>query len=154
VIIDYQALFDALRNTPLAPWLETLPAQIAEGLSEERHGDLRAWKAALALLPQVNSQTIDLNTAVKIGALDDCDEQTRTQIRHALELLIPWRKGPYWVHGVHIDTGWRSDGKGGRGGAYLAPLNDGLVWAVGCGNGEHCWRVRGAGARWGCGVGR
>lgn len=146
MIIDYQAFFDTLKNSPLAPWRETLPAQITAGLSEERHGDLRAWKEALALLPQVNSQNIDLTTAVKIGAPSDCDEQTRLQIRHALELLIPWRKGPYWVHGVHIDTEWRSDWKWDRVLPFLAPLNDRLVLDVGCGNGYHCWRILGAGA--------
>lgn len=146
MIIDYKALFDALQNTPLAPWLETLPAQIAEGLNEARHGDLPAWKRALALLPQVGTQTIDLKGAVTIGAINDCSEATRDQIRHALELLIPWRKGPYRVHGILIDTEWRSDWKWERVLPHLAPLKDRLILDVGCGNGYHCWRMLGAGA--------
>lgn len=145
--IDYTALFSALENTPLAPWLETLPEQIAAGLNEERYGDLPDWKAALALLPQVNTQTLELDSAVKIGAAGDCDDATRARIRHALELLIPWRKGPYWVHDIHIDTEWRSDWKWERVLPHLAPLQDRLILDVGCGNGYHCWRMLGQGAR-------
>lgn len=25
--------------------------------------------------------------------------------------LMPWRKGPYHLHGIHIDCEWRSDFK-------------------------------------------
>jgi tRNA (mo5U34)-methyltransferase len=146
-MIDYSALFSALEDTPLAAWLDTLPAQIAAGLSEERYGDLSNWKAALALLPKVTTQSIELASSVNIGATNDCDEATRAQIRHALELLIPWRKGPYRVHDIHIDTEWRSDWKWDRVLPHLAPLKDRLILDVGCGNGYHCWRMLGAGAR-------
>lgn len=146
-MIDYSALFSALKDTPLATWLDTLPAQITAGLSEERYGDLPDWKAALALLPNVATQIVELTSAVTIGTSNDCDETTCAQIRHALELLIPWRKGPYHIHGIEIDTEWRSDWKWDRVLPHLAPLKDRLILDVGCGNGYHCWRMLGAGAR-------
>jgi tRNA (mo5U34)-methyltransferase len=146
-MIDYSALFAALKDTPLAPWLALLPDQIAQGLSEERYGDLPAWKTSLSLLPPLVASHIELNPAVRIGAPDDCSEDIREQIRNALEGLIPWRKGPYWIHGIHIDTEWRSDWKWERVLPHLAPLKDRLVLDVGCGNGYHCWRMLGEGAR-------
>jgi tRNA (mo5U34)-methyltransferase len=64
-----------------------------------------------------------------------------------LQELIPWRKGPYFVHDIHIDTEWRSDWKWDRVLPHLAPLKDRLILDVGCGNGYHCWRMLGAGAK-------
>lgn len=145
--IDYSALFSALQDTPLAPWLNTLPEQIAVGLSEERYGDLAKWKLACAQLPAISTDTVALNSAVEIGALTDCNESTRVLIRTALEALIPWRKGPYWIHGIHIDTEWRSDWKWDRVVPHLAPLKNRLILDVGCGNGYHCWRMLGEGAQ-------
>lgn len=145
-MMDYQPLLAALPHTPLAPWLANLSEQIAAGLSEQRFGDLPGWKQALMDMPQIRASRIDLQQGVIIGTPSDCDDTTRAQLRAALEQLIPWRKGPYHVHGIHIDTEWRSDWKWDRVLPHLAPLKDRLILDVGCGNGYHCWRMLGAGA--------
>lgn len=146
-MIDYSDLFEFLYDSPLVSWLDVLPDQIAAGLSETRYGDLPAWKQSLAALPQVSTSHLEFASAVNIGTASDCDPETRQKIRTALEGLIPWRKGPYWIHGIHIDTEWRSDWKWDRVLPHLAPLKDRLVLDVGCGNGYHCWRIFGEGAR-------
>jgi tRNA (mo5U34)-methyltransferase len=145
--INYDALLNALKDSPLSGWAELLPEQIARGLCEQRHGDLSAWKKSLAKLPGVIASDIELENAVRIGKTPDCPEETRTQIQTALEELIPWRKGPYYIHDIHIDTEWRSDWKWDRVLPHLAPLKDRLILDVGCGNGYHCWRMLGAGAK-------
>ncbi len=145
--INYDQLLHALEDTALAAWVNKLPEQIAAGLSEKRYGDLPGWKASLAKLPPVNTQHIELSDTVRIGATDDCDETTRATIKSVLQELIPWRKGPYFIHDIHIDTEWRSDWKWDRVLPHLAPLNDRLILDVGCGNGYHCWRMLGAGAK-------
>lgn len=145
--INYDYLLHALEDTALADWAKILPEQIAAGLSEKRYGDLAGWKASLAKLPTVPSEHIELMDAVRIGASDDCNEATRATIKSVLQELIPWRKGPYFVHDIHIDTEWRSDWKWDRVLPHLAPLKDRLILDVGCGNGYHCWRMLGAGAK-------
>lgn len=145
--IRYDALLQALKETSLSPWAELLPEQIARGLSEERFGDLPAWKQSLAKLPTISATRLELEKSVHIGAPSDCTELERAQIRTTLEELIPWRKGPYDIHGIHIDTEWRSDWKWDRVLPHLAPLQDRLILDVGCGNGYHCWRMLGAGAK-------
>jgi tRNA (mo5U34)-methyltransferase len=50
------------------------------------------------------------------------------------------------LFGVQIDTEWRSDWKWERLKNQIAPLQGRKVLDVGCGNGYHCWRMRGAGA--------
>ncbi len=146
-MIDYRHLLDALADTPLAPWCEQLPRQIADGLNTIRFGDLPAWLDALAALPHIPCTQLDLEHSVTLGSPADCDEPTRARLRDVLEKLIPWRKGPYHIHGIHLDTEWRSDWKWDRVLPHLAPLKDRLILDVGCGNGYHCWRMLGAGAR-------
>jgi len=146
-MINYDQLLRYLPETPLAAWSKSLPAQIADGLCEKRYGDLPAWKKTLALLPVIKSTQNTLLDKVEIGAPNDCDETTRTNLRKTLEALIPWRKGPYWVHGIHIETEWRSDWKWDRVLPHLDSLQNRLILDVGCGNGYHCWRMLGAGAQ-------
>ena len=146
-MINYDQLLRYLPESPLAAWSKSLPAQIADGLCEKRYGDLPAWKKTLALLPAIKSTQNTLLDKVEIGAANDCDETTRTHLRKTLEALIPWRKGPYWVHGIHIETEWRSDWKWDRVIPHLDSLQNRLILDVGCGNGYHCWRMLGAGAQ-------
>ena len=67
------------------------------------------------------------------------------QLHKALMGLSPWRKGPFDVFGVHIDTEWRSDWKWSRVSPHL-DLKGKRVLDVGCGNGYYQWRMLGAGA--------
>jgi tRNA (mo5U34)-methyltransferase len=145
--INYDQLLNALKDSPLAGWAEKLPAQIAAGLCEKRYGDLAGWKKSLAKLPEVKASKVELTEEVRIGETQDCSAETRAEIRSVLQELIPWRKGPYVVHDIHIDTEWRSDWKWDRVVPHLAPLKDRLILDVGCGNGYHCWRMLGAGAK-------
>lgn len=145
--IDYSPLFAALADTKLAAWLPHLPEQITAGLSSERFGDLPAWLEALERLPDVVTDEIELSREVRLASSTPLPEATQAHIREALEALIPWRKGPYHVHDIHIDTEWRSDWKWDRVLPHLAPLQNRTILDVGCGNGYHCWRMYGEGAR-------
>ncbi|WP_084646242.1 tRNA 5-methoxyuridine(34)/uridine 5-oxyacetic acid(34) synthase CmoB [Marinimicrobium agarilyticum] len=143
--MNYQSLLTVLRDHPkLAAWAECLPQQIAQGLDTQRYGDLPRWLEALEALPTPQPTTVELEQAVRIDG--DISEATRQQLREALEALIPWRKGPYQLHGIDLDTEWRSDWKWDRVLPHLAPLKHRWVLDVGCGNGYHCWRMLGAGA--------
>lgn len=145
--IDFSDLLESFKNSPLEPWLKTLPQQIKEGLSSERFGDLPQWLEALNSLPQVQTDKIELSNSVSLSSSLPIDKATLSLIQTCLQSLIPWRKGPYFIHGVHIDTEWRSDWKWDRVRPHLAPLKDRVILDVGCGNGYHCWRMLGDGAR-------
>lgn len=146
-MIQYQNLLQYLQSHPrLNIWLETLAHDIAYGLDIKRHGDLLNWYQVLAQLPRVHTKHVALVGSVVIGTPADTDSNIIHAIQEQLEALIPWRKGPYTVHGIDIDTEWRSDWKWARIINQIAPLKNRLVLDVGCGNGYHCWRMLGAGA--------
>lgn len=146
-MIDYQNLYLSLKDSALERWLPLLPEQIADGLSEARYGDLPEWKAAFDKLPKLSASKIELKDAVVIGQAGDCSAAEQAALKQVLEALIPWRKGPYFIHGIHVDTEWRSDWKWDRVLPHLEPLKNRLILDVGCGNGYHGWRMLGEGAR-------
>ena len=147
-IIDYQGLFEELAESGLSEWLEVLPAQVGEALDATRHSQLPAWGKVIDRLPVHRRLSFDLSTsAIRIGKAEDLSEVERDQLREHLQAFHPWRKGPFEVFGISIDTEWRSDWKWDRLARFIQPLEGRLVLDIGCGNGYHCWRMRGAGAR-------
>jgi tRNA (mo5U34)-methyltransferase len=150
-MIDYQPFLTQLasdvESATMTQWLETLPQQIAQGLDEKRYGDLPRWKAALESLPSIDIQTAVLNaSAITLNPHTDLDQQQLAHLKQQLLALHPWRKGPFNLFGVDIDTEWRSDWKWDRLIEHIEPLAGRRVLDIGCGSGYHCWRMRGAGA--------
>jgi tRNA (mo5U34)-methyltransferase len=143
----------ALDDAVLAPWREHLLALSREKLHPEGHGDQPRWQAALQALPAVKPAHVELaQDCIGIGREEDLDAAQRQALEDALRRLNPWRKGPFCLFGLHIDTEWRSDWKWHRLCDHIQPLRDRLVLDVGCGNGYHLWRMLGAGARLALGI--
>lgn len=145
LVSDLEALSSRWQDGPLSKWLALLPEQFAAGLSPARYGDLPRWREALGALPPLPNADIQLTTA-RVGLSGTAPAETMDALHSALMGLHPWRKGPFELCGLHIDTEWRSDWKWDRLADAIAPLDGRRVLDVGCGNGYHCWRMLGAGA--------
>ena len=146
--MDYYYFYEELKQTPLSEWLPTLRPRILDGFDVARWGDLPDWMDVLKKLPDITASSIDYNAAaIRIGESKDCDDATRKTLEELLHQLKPWRKGPFDLFGIHIDTEWRSDYKWGRLSGKIAPLNGRMVLDVGCGSGYHCLRMFGSGAK-------
>ncbi len=118
---------------------------IRQRLSPAAHGDMPAWQAALARLPELKATGVSLgDTVTAEGPAGDTDLQ---QLETALRALHPWRKGPFRLFGVTIDTEWRSDWKWRRVAPHVSSLRGHRVLDVGSGNGYFGWRMLEAGAR-------
>lgn len=135
-----------LQAAGLKPWADRLPAQLAGLFHPDRHGCWPAWRKVLRSLPACRADRVDLDApAVTIKGY--CAPEQRERIEMLLRQLHPWRKGPYQVFGVQIDTEWRSDLKWDRLAGAIQPLAGRTVLDVGCGSGYHAWRMAGAGAQ-------
>jgi tRNA (mo5U34)-methyltransferase len=137
-------LYRELSSARFDQWVSWLKAQHREWFSPAHHGDFQRWDAALRSLPNIDIDEVLLDDpAVTISA--KCTETA--VLKNALLGLSPWRKGPYRIADVFIDTEWRSDLKWDRISPHLAPLADRRILDVGCGNGYHCWRMLGEAPR-------
>jgi tRNA (mo5U34)-methyltransferase len=145
--LDYGPFLSWLEESPLAQWGESLPALLAQQLRRERWGDMPEWEETLRRLPEIDPLTVELKDQVSIGDISLMDKGRRLALQATLMGLHPWRKGPFQLFGMHLNTEWRSDWKWDRVLPHLDSLDNRLVLDVGCGNGYHCWRMLGAGAR-------
>jgi tRNA (mo5U34)-methyltransferase len=147
----YAGLAEIFRESALRAWAERWPAQLEKVFDAGRHGDWPRWREVLRRLPVIEPARVDLaGDAVAIEGSRGGAE--RTVIEALLRELHPWRKGPYDIHGIRIDTEWRSDFKWRRLEHYIQPLAGRTVLDVGCGNGYHAWRMAGVGARRAIGI--
>ncbi|WP_031433962.1 tRNA 5-methoxyuridine(34)/uridine 5-oxyacetic acid(34) synthase CmoB [Methylomarinum vadi] len=145
--MDYQPLYQALREAGAEHWAEQLPDQVSHAFSSRAHGTLQEWRRLIEQIPQLSPSLRELVDSVQIGREGDITQEQRQLLEQQLKVLCPWRKGPYRLFGINLDTEWRSDWKWDRLKKGISPLSGRLVLDVGCGNGYHCWRMLGAGAR-------
>ncbi|TDQ59729.1 tRNA (mo5U34)-methyltransferase [Mesocricetibacter intestinalis] len=144
-MIDFRPFYQQIATSNLSAWLETLPLQLKRW-EKQTHGEYAKWAKVIDFLPQLSAERIDLKQAVRAESDTPLSEGQRQRLIYHLKQLMPWRKGPYHLHGVHIDCEWRSDFKWERVLPHLAPLRDRTVLDVGCGSGYHMWRMLGEGA--------
>lgn len=151
-MLAFNQFYAAIANNQLSHWLETLPAQLATWQREALHGDFKQWQKVLNHLPTSSTQSIELSSEVNFGLADELNPGEKQRLEVLLKQLMPWRKGPFTIHGLTIDTEWRSDWKWDRVLPHLASLQHRTVLDVGCGSGYHLWRMRGAGAQFVVGI--
>jgi len=148
MIFDFNTLYKDLIANDFGEWQESLPAQLKETLDKRPHGKTQEWQEILVTLPEITASQVDIATdKLHIGLSSDCSEEDREKLKNTLKKLHPWRKGPYELFGVHIDTEWHSDWKWQRIQPHISSLKNRSVLDVGCGNGYHMWRMLGEGAR-------
>ncbi len=146
--LNFDHFYQQLQQSQLSDWLSPLQQAVETKLSRLNHGDLPQWLAAFDALPDLNCDQLELDrNALLIGTQAGANEIQQQQIEAAMRQLMPWRKGPYSLFGVDIDTEWRSDFKWNRLKDAIAPLHNRNVLDIGCGNGYHCWRMQAAGAK-------
>lgn len=175
--LDEAALRDNLKESTLANWTDALINAVHARGNELHHGRMPKWQAALDALPALPVTKIDLDHELGVSVLTNVEvaqdalrkqdssnvSQNEDKVKQksvpvdesedaqALELalkeLMPWRKGPFRIAHVTIDTEWRSDWKWNRVYPHISPLQDRTVLDVGCGSGYHMWRMRAQGAK-------
>lgn len=146
-MIDFQPAIAVLEESQI-PWPCTkLKRDLELALDKNLNGNLERWFEALANLPQVKSEQVALNQdCIQVGLATNLNSAQHGDLKHHLKALHPWRKGPFELFGLKVDSEWRSDWKWQRISPHLSPLKDRLVLDVGCGNGYYALRMAAEGA--------
>ena len=119
-------------------------------LREERKKWL-TWKNILPYQEAINSLKTYENVQVILGdsvefQISNLSAEDATQIKEAAVLMKPWRKGPFQLNDLFIDSEWQSQIKYN----LLQPhfdLKDKIVGDIGCNNGYYLFRMLGQGPK-------
>lgn len=136
------------QDEKMSAWLNVLPAQLTQFLSSQDGEQFRKYQKLFVRLESLKNASFDLNTPyVRFGEANNATEGQKSMIFNTLKEMMPWRKGPYEICGVKVESEWLSFKKWDRLIKEISPLKDRNVLDVGCGNGYHMWRMLGEGAK-------
>ncbi len=136
----YSAMLDSLPNSRGCfdiPALQEAGRRRAEAI--ENPNTTRFWSVLASMpecLPSVTALDQDM---VRIGAATDLSPGL--DMRTLLQGLMPWRKGPFSIFGVDIDTEWCSYMKWNRLAPALPDIRGKRVLDIGCGSGYYMCRL-------------
>lgn len=134
---------------------ETLDFDKLNQIRTERKGwpESKHWSKKSELirnLPEIDDLEIDRDSIktlygqnhVEIGSREDLvSEKQYHEFENVAVELMPWRKGPFRLFGLEIDSEWRSNLKWDRIEKALGNLTGKSILDVGCGNGYYMYRA-------------
>ena len=97
------------------------------------------YQKAIKALPAYDNLEVKFGDRVEIQ-IDDLSEPDMVQIEQTARLMLPWRKGPFQINDLFIDSEWQSQIKYN----LLEPhfdLKDKIVGDIGCNNGYYLFRM-------------
>jgi len=115
-----------------------------DSLREERQKwltwkNIKPYQEAILALPDYANVDVKLSDTVEVHIADLSSEGT-SQIKETALLMKPWRKGPFGLNDLFIDSEWQSQIKYN----LLKPhfdLKDKIVGDIGCNNGYYLFRM-------------
>ena len=151
-MIDFGDFYQIIAKNKLSKWLEVLPAQLANWQKSNIDNRFNQWLNTIKHLPTIKPYQIDLLNSVTVESEQPISIGDQQRITQLLKNMMPWRKGPFHLYGINIDTEWRSDWKWERLIPHINNLAGKTVLDVGCNSGYHLWRMVGAGAKLAVGI--
>ena len=151
-MIDFGNFYQIIAKNKLSKWLEVLPAQLANWQKSNIDNRFNQWLNSIKHLPTIKPYQIDLLNSVTVESEQPISIGEQQRITQLLKNMMPWRKGPFHLYGINIDTEWRSDWKWERLIPHINNLEGQTVLDVGCNSGYHLWRMIGAGAKLAVGI--
>ncbi len=144
----FSHLFSTTELSNESSWKLALQQKLEAVFLKPSHGHFNQWLSAVNQLSTANTTHYKFDTPiVEIGQASDLTDSQHKHVLRSLDVLHPWRKGPFNFFGTHIDSEWRCDKKWQRIQEHLPSLKDKTILDVGCGNGYYMLRMLGAGAK-------
>ncbi|GAB6904733.1 conserved hypothetical protein [Desulfosarcina cetonica] len=147
-------LADLVHDPVIAPHLPALAQCVAQresGFSTDKKAIQLA--RVLAGLPAVTPSSTDVSRdRIRIGAPTDLDHHQTHALQDALIHLKPWRKGPFDIFGVRLDSEWNSSIKWNRLAAHLPCQTGKRILDIGASNGYYLFRLADQHPAWVLGI--
>lgn len=100
------------------------------------------YRTVLNSLKKYRSSSLDFNSdLVKIGDRAELTDSEFSEIENLCKELVPWRKGPFDLFGIDLDSEWRSDFKWDRLKKSLSSLRGKKILDIGCNNGFFMFKM-------------
>jgi tRNA (mo5U34)-methyltransferase len=145
-LIYIESFFDFIKNSELQLWGSRAVKIVEKNIAE--NGNVSRWLSALEKIPKINCNCFEENGKVVISFDQNVDNLL---IDSALRQFMPWRKGPWKILNVDIDTEWRSNLKWDRF-AEFCDFRGKKILDIGCGNGYYAYRAALNGAKFVLGI--
>ncbi len=135
------------KSTSLSPICGQLIALSAQAFSAN-NGNIPKWEDAIITLESL--QTGKISFKHPFVAIDA--DINPNELIKPLKQLMPWRKGPYQIGNLNLDSEWRGDMKWDRLKDHIKPLTGKTVLDVGSGNGYFTYLMAIQGANLALGI--
>ena len=105
-------------------------------------GNFLKFRQIVEAMPDCKPSRIDLKSrAITIGTRSDISKKDYHLLNDQLELLSPWRKGPFDVFGINIDAEWQSWMKWERVENHIGNLENRKILDIGSSNGYYMFKM-------------
>jgi len=113
------------------------------------NGNIPKWEGAIEAIKNQPQGRIEYQSPyLKINSKNI----DKDQLEYSLKQLMPWRKGPYQINNLSLDSEWRGDMKWDRLIQNIRPLKGRTVLDVGAGNGYFTYLMAITGAKIALGI--
>lgn len=137
-------LLTHLEPLGLAPFKTVLEESLEPVQRRIDGGDRKArtYRETLERLPDIHPGDVDLGAdRIRIGRAGDIGAEDRRSLRHILRTLVPWRKGPFDVFGIRVDSEWDASLKWERVRPHLDPFPGQRILDIGSSSGYYMFRM-------------
>ena len=139
-----QRVWDDMQACGAGEWLPQLRQLVEERLERQRRDrKCQIYSDLLSSVPPLQAQHLGLERDwLEIGKAAEVNETEREALELALFGLRPWRKGPFRIFGIDLDTEWVSFLKWRRLEQHLASLRGRKILDVGSSSGYYLFRMK------------
>ena len=118
--------------------------EISNQAFQVNNGNIPKWSQAIDTIDAFTKGKVALKQPYISINQDRIDSKSLIEI---LQKLIPWRKGPFMINDVALESEWDGDMKWQRITKHIKPLKNKRVLDVGAGNGYFTFRMAMEGAK-------
>ena len=135
---DLQRLQEKISNRELRA---LVPFTQKSSFLDVSRGSFLTSREQMSKISIKEPSSLSFGELIKIGSNSDISQNAQNALHAQLQDMSPWRKGPFSLFGIHIDSEWQCQMKWARLKNHIQPLLGRRILDVGSGNGYYGFRM-------------